>query len=217
MRSIFAATTALVLAAAVPAHATVVLTFGQTESGRTIAATPNADDTVTTLTGTDVPVTITQIMADIAQPIDADLRLNATSTGPAGSAGGIVTQAFSGTFLIAAGAINFLSGSFTDAVFGSGSDLTLTVSNAAPGEAVSLTSGVIPLADLAGAEAISLSFANVTPPVSIAGQTLGGFTSSISGDFSASVPEPMTLALLGLGICGLGAVRRRWRKPGNEA
>jgi hypothetical protein len=57
--------------------------------------------------------------------------------------------------------------------------------------------------------AISLSFANVTPPISINNTTLGSFVGTVSGDFSANaIPEPVSLAILGTGLLGLAFVRR---------
>jgi hypothetical protein len=55
-----------------------------------------------------------------------------------------------------------------------------------------------------------LSFANLVPAFSIDNATIGSFTSSVSGTFSASpVPEPAPLAVLGMGMLGLGMVRYR--------
>jgi hypothetical protein len=198
-------TAAALIALALPAHATTILTMGQTSGSDTITATANGAGTTTTITGTNVAIDITQIDAAVAVPTPALLDFNATSIGVASHVGSDVTQAFAGSFSITAGAVNYLSGTFTDAVFGLGDSLSLDAAD--PTEAVNFTSSVIPA--FGTPRGLSLSFTDVTPGVSIDNATLASFAASISGNFSATqIPEPASLALLGLGLAGLGLVRR---------
>jgi hypothetical protein len=196
------------------AEADQILAFGQTSGVNTIVGANNGADTTTTITATNVAVSITQIAG--GSPVLAILNLTASNVGAASMVGGFVTQDFSGNFQITSGAggtgTNYLSGVFTDAVFGANTGLTLTASAPASGQSLVLTSSVI--GTLLDPEAISFSFANVTPSVNITGTTLGAFTSSISGTASATVtPEPGTIAmaLTALPLLGLGAYARRRR------
>jgi hypothetical protein len=125
---------------------------------------------------------------------------------------GHITQDFSGWFKITsstrgAGA-NYASGTFVDAVFGTGTGLVMTASG--PSGVPTLSSNEIGALDQM--RAISLSFASVTPPAYVTGKmTLGAFTSSVSGNLSAT-PEPASLALLSISLTAILAFRRRFKR-----
>jgi hypothetical protein len=205
------ATTALSLTAA---DATILITFGQTGGGTPISGVNNGAG-VTTVTGTAIPVSITEIAAPglIPPDIDASFSFHATSIGAASSPFlGFVTQPFSGTFSITSGANNYLSGTFTDAIFGAGPSLTLSTASTPP-ELLSFSSNVINNTLFMTDRAFSLSFAGVTPIAAIVGGSLRSFDSSVSGDASGTVPEPSTWAMMLLGFAGLAyAGLRRGRK-----
>ena len=186
------------------ADASVLLIFGQTGLGDTVTATRTG--TSTTITSS-TSVDITEIDAAVVTPILANFTLSATNSGPATLSGGEITQHYNGTFSITSGANNFLSGTFADAVFGAGGALTLSASNPSPTQSVSFTSNVI-APDLISAfnRAASLSFTDVSPSAAIVLGTLRSFHSDVSGDFSSSVPEPSTWAMMLLGFAGLGYV-----------
>jgi hypothetical protein len=192
-------------AAALPipaADASVLLIFGQTGTGDTVSAIRTGSSTTIT---SDTTVDIDEIDAAITTPISATFTLTATNSTPATMTGGEITQHYNGTFSITSGSTNFLSGTFSDAVFGSGGALTVSASNPSPTQSVSFTSNVI-APDLITAfdRAASLSFTDVSPTARIVAGSLGSFTSDVSGDFSSTVPEPSTWAMMLLGFAGLG-------------
>jgi hypothetical protein len=199
---------ALSAAVSIPvANATVLAVIGQESDADQVTATVAGG--VTTISSSTL-VDITAIDAPISVPITATLDFTASSVGPAVIVGGNIVEAFTGSFSITGGGNNYLTGTFDDSVFGGGSSLVLTASNDQPGETVTFTSSVIPVVDLSDDRGISFSFTDVSPPASTVGsgasRTLAPFAADISGDFSATVPEPATWAMLGLGFAGMGLV-----------
>lgn len=201
---------------AAPAGAATILVFGQNGATSTITGT-NDNLGTTTISGLNVAVTLTAL-ENGALGTQAFLTLNASSTNAAVlGANNNINQAFKGTFAITSGlggtGTNYLSGSFNDAVFGSGSGLVLQASSGTPPDVVNYSSSVI--TSLGSPRDISLSFTNVTPPVTIVNGSLSSFSASVAGNFSAApttpVPAPagVVLALAALPGLGLGAWFRR--------
>jgi hypothetical protein len=212
LSALFVGLLAATTLAAPVANATVLAVIGQV--GITDPVTATVAGGVTTITSSTL-VDITAIDAPIMTPVTATLDFTTSSVGPAITLGGDIVQAYMGSFSITSGAINYLSGTFTDSVFGSGTSLVLTASSASPGETVTFTSNEIPASALGSGFGVSFAFTDVHPAASTVGvgalRTLAPFTSDISGDFSATpVPEPSTWVMLALGFAGLGyaAVRR---------
>lgn len=202
------------LAVASAAHAANIVTFSQTSGLNTLTATVNGTDTQTTLTVTDAAVTIGSLVSG-PPPASVFLDLSATSIDPATTLATIAIQHYSGSFCLSSGpgctGVDVLSGSFTDAAFGALGGPGLTVNVNDPPDTLSLSSSLIPAADLVPPNAFSLAFTNLDPALAIVGSTLAPFTASFAGTVSASarVSEPAPLAILGLALLGLAGFYRR--------
>jgi Zn-dependent alcohol dehydrogenase len=212
---------ASLLAATAWAAPVSVVQFSQTSPANDVTIANNTglagSAGATTITIADAQANISQLLDNL--PVNGiDVELNATSIDNATAVGATgILQHFNGTFCLSSltgcGGTIFLRGSFSDAAFGTATGSQLTVNVANPPDALSMTSGVIPASQLQAPSSLNFAFTAVNPALFIdANASIGAATGAFSGNASASAvvtPEPMSLAILGIGIVGLLAVKRR--------
>lgn len=222
MRNILLATAAMIGLGMASANATQIISFGQTSSNNTVTATDNGTTTNIGISGASI--LIDQLFGVPTPPaIAAFMNLSAVSAGPAVPIGAQFVQHYNGSFTICStlncggvGNVNDLSGVFTDAAFGTSTGGQLSINVAAPPDTLALTSSVIPAIDLISPSSFTLSMSNIAAPpgLHLDGTTIAAFTASFAGVANATTeavptPEPAALGLLGVGLLGIGMVRRR--------
>ena len=203
-------TISLVALAPGASNAALIASFSQNPSATpTVNATDNGTTTDITIVNISTAIT-TGASGTIPNAI---LNLNALSVDAAQLFGPAIIQHYDGTFCFSSaancGGTNFLSGTFSDAAFGAGGGPGLTVNVNNPPDSLTLTSSVIPASSLQPPSTFNISFADLVPVLHIDGTTIGAFTADFAGNVSSSIAanEPTALALLGLGMLGIGLVR----------
>jgi MYXO-CTERM domain-containing protein len=145
------------------------------------------------------------------------MNFTATSFDAALTIGSAFIQHYNGTFsIIGAGNVNELSGTFSDAAFGTSTGGQLSINVASPPDSLTLTSDVINAADLTLPGSFTLSMSNIASPpgLHLDGTTIAAFDASFAGVANATTvaaSEPASLGILGLGLFGLGMVAHRRR------
>lgn len=208
-----------------------LLNLGFNSSNVLEAINPGTGGTVIQTVGSTGPADVAYHQITVSDYVlgggsfTAYLCLYLSSVGAADdtSVPGTVIQHYSGAFKIAENSDgsgkNYLSATFTNTAFGLSGGTGLTINAAEPPGTISFTSSEIPSAYLGAPKSASFGLSALNPSLGVitdvnSQKTIRAFTAaSGSGTFSASVPEPSSLAIAGLGALGLIGYGIRRRRP----
>lgn len=201
-----------------------------TVSGSVPASQSTLTGSTTKIVGTNIQVTI-GTLHDSAVNLSGFLNFTLTSVGQATLAGGMVSQEFTGSFtvssLVGGGGTNYLTGTGLDGIL-SGSNTgatshTQTFAFNLSGNPT-FTSTDPTLAALFASSPLETNYGNIKftvnalPPGGFYNSTVKSYKSftgnTTQGTFNTDVtvvPEPSSIALMGLGVIGLALAARRKR------
>jgi hypothetical protein len=211
------------------ARAGTVLQFGQANPNDVVTATLSGG--VTSLStagnadgsGVSVPVLITNFLGTPVVAIPAfETFVGVHSVGTDTVASGQVIQSFVGSVVFSSlpgglGAdfltATFISPTLAGVLSGTEGGTQAQLSATGPPQLLLLKSD-FELAGFANPTSMTLAFSNVGPGLNDSTGSIRAFTGQNAGTFAAqAVPEPASMALLGIGITSIAVFRRLFRRP----